>query len=400
MSKLTRYLYCEDEVKASLISSLLKRVGIQECYFWLSELYYTGTNVFNIIWEIYIDYYALMNPHLENYIIKKQIAWEKDKNEEHLCTILKNLYISQTNGSVFILRQLCLMDNLSPTQILKGRPKNWLVKYNKDFRELVYFIHSKNWINVCYQLVNLSNVKNKSFNEIFGIIYEYILNELSDIKKHVELLETIKKMWEEKICKELLQYILLIICLITFERETSEIIDVNEDVTENKEKHIYILPNKSDIDYFKKTNIVNDSMKPRNVLLNKRLYYIDSTIGCFNLERFTWENHCDFKDEMLNNWEYYASRTSLWKNRIEKLDIDYDIDNSKIIFENDSEAEEFYNKYNYEPDEQCKELQDCALLEIKKSHYKDWIKCNNLEFITSISKGIDSYIPHNMTLQL
>lgn len=396
MTKLTRYLYCEDEVKASLISSLLKRVGIQECYFWLSELYYTGTNIFNVIWEIYIDYYAIVNPHLENYIIKKQIAWENDKNEEHLCTILKNLYISQTNGSVFILKQLCLTDELSPTHILKGRPKNWLIKYNKDFRELVYFIHSKSWINVCYQIINLSNIKNKSFNEIFGIIYEYCLNELSDIKKHNDLLETIKKMWEEKICKDLLQYILLIICLITFARDTRN--DVDDDCTEIKEKHIYIIPNKSDIDYFKKTNTVNEIMKPRNVLLHKRLYYIDSTIGCFSLERFTWNNYIEFKTEMLNNWEFYASRCSLWKNRIEKYEIDYDIDNSKIIFKNISDEEEFYNKYNYEPDEQCKELQDCGLLEIKKSYCKDWIKGNNLEFITSINDNLD--IPDNMTLHL
>ena len=97
MVKLTRYLYCYDEVKCSLISSLLKRTGIQECYYWLSELYYTGSNVFDFIWEIYLDYYAVQNTHLEKYILKKQIACEMETNrsEEHLCCILKNLYFEK-----------------------------------------------------------------------------------------------------------------------------------------------------------------------------------------------------------------------------------------------------------------------------------------------------------------
>jgi hypothetical protein len=385
MVKLTRYLYCEDEVKASLISSLLKRVGIQECYYWLSELYYSGSNIFDIIWEIYIDYYALTTPHLEKYIIKKQAAWEKDKNEEHLCTIIKNLYISQANGSVFILRHMCLIDDISPSHILKGRPKNWLVKYNKDYRELIHFIHSNKWNDVCYQLINLTNNKNKSFNELFGIIYEYCLNELSDIKKHETLLETIKNMWDEKQTKNNLQYLILIICVIKSAQEIENITEEKED-----DKHIYVLPNKSDIEFFKKTNIVSETIKPRNVLLSKRLYYIDGSVGCFNLERFRWNNHEDFKSEMLLNWEYYATRTHIWDERIKKYHVKFDIDKRKITFEDEVEEDEFYEKYNYEPDEQCKELQECGLLEIKKAPLKDWIIGNKLEIDTSIMKELDS----------
>lgn len=380
MVKLTRYLYCEDEVKASLISSLLKRTGVQECYYWLSELYYTGTNVFDIIWEIYIDYYALENLHLESYIIKKQSSWEKDNNEEHLCTIIKNLYISQANATVFVLRQVCLSDDLSPSHILKGRPKNWLVKYNKEYRDLLYFFHVNNWNNVCYQLVNLIDVKNKSFNEVFGIIYEYCLNELSNLKQYDIILKTIKKIWEEKICKNYLHYLILILCFIKkICKEDKDKDKEGEQNTENEEKHLYVLPNKTDIDFFKKTNLVSETIKPRNVLLNKRLYYIDSTIGCFNLERFHWNNHDEFKNEMLINWEYYATLTNIWKKRVEKYKINFNTTERKIIFENESEEEDFFDKYNFEPDEQCKELQECAVLDLKRYFCKDWIIINKLE---------------------
>lgn len=398
--KLTRYLYSEDEVKASLISSLLKRVGVQECYYWLSELYYTGTDVFNFIWEIYIDYYATENQHLENYIYKKQIAWEKDKNEEHLCTIIKNLYISQPNASVFILRQICLREDMSPTHILKGRPKNWLVKYNKEYRELLYFFQTNNWYNVCYHLINLTACKNKSFNDIFGNLYEFCLNELSQIKYHDKLLETIKKKWEEKKCKNYLQYIIFIMCFIknTQKKYTNQLENEanqnNENNEETEEKHIYVLPNKSDVEFFKKTNIVSETIKPRHVLLNKRLYYIDSTIGCFNLERFTWDNHIDFKNEMLLKWEYYATRTPIWKERIERYKINFDIINKTVEFDDSNEEEDFFNKYNFELDEQCKELQECSLLELKRCYCKDWIYMNKL----SINADIAITIPNDMII--
>ena len=39
--RLTRFLYSVDEVKYSLITALLKKVDIDECYYWAFELYFS-----------------------------------------------------------------------------------------------------------------------------------------------------------------------------------------------------------------------------------------------------------------------------------------------------------------------------------------------------------------------
>ena len=38
----TRYLYNLDEVKLSFIEALLKKQNLDECYFWICELYDSG----------------------------------------------------------------------------------------------------------------------------------------------------------------------------------------------------------------------------------------------------------------------------------------------------------------------------------------------------------------------
>ena len=53
-----------------------------------------------------------------------------------------------------------------------------------------------------------------------------------------------------------------------------------------------------------------------------------------------------------DNWLYYASHSPLWASRIIEYGGMIDEENRKIIFENDDLEEEFYNKWNYEPDEQ------------------------------------------------
>ena len=42
---LTRFLYSQDEVILSLVTSLLKRDDLQESYYWAYELYYSGVDM-------------------------------------------------------------------------------------------------------------------------------------------------------------------------------------------------------------------------------------------------------------------------------------------------------------------------------------------------------------------
>ena len=75
MSKLalTRYLYIYDEVGFSFITALLKKQSINECYFWISELFLSGyeKESWELIWFIYYDFYYINNPQFIPFILKK-----------------------------------------------------------------------------------------------------------------------------------------------------------------------------------------------------------------------------------------------------------------------------------------------------------------------------------------
>ena len=63
--KLTRYLYNADEVKLTLIETLLNQ-KCEECYFWIYEYFKSGyvSESWQLIYKIYYDFYALKNPKL------------------------------------------------------------------------------------------------------------------------------------------------------------------------------------------------------------------------------------------------------------------------------------------------------------------------------------------------
>jgi hypothetical protein len=68
------------------------------------------------------------------------------------------------------------------------------------------------------------------------------------------------------------------------------------------------------------------------------------------------QNHIYF-----DNWLYHASFSPLWSERIYEYGGMIDEENEKIIFDTDDLEEEFYNKWNYDPDEQSLETHQKAM---------------------------------------
>jgi hypothetical protein len=101
------------------------------------------------------------------------------------------------------------------------------------------------------------------------------------------------------------------------------------------------------------------------------LYHISGDIGCFSLNRFKFEN---IKNEIRYHWDYHCTSSPIWKERLNKFK--YKIDDTKktLIFEDQDEEEEFYETFDYEFDEQSKELQDCIIPNIKNNTITNWIK--------------------------
>lgn len=82
----------------------------------------------------------------------------------------------------------------------------------------------------------------------------------------------------------------------------------------------------------------------------------------------------DILDASTMKWDYYASFSPLWKERIEQYNGRIDDDLNRIVFDDDDDQEEFYDQYGYEPDEQCLEILN------KITHVKPIVQMSLREF--------------------
>tara|TARA_B110000483_G_C18176222_1_gene535175 strand:- start:636 stop:1760 length:1125 start_codon:yes stop_codon:yes gene_type:complete len=354
MSKLalTRYLYIYDEVGFSFITALLKKQSIDECYFWISELFLSGyeKDSWELIWFIYYDFYYINNPQFIPFILKKHNNGEG--NLKDLMTVIKNLFKFPISSQVFVTRQYN-MNIKEITSVFRGKKPAWLVnsiptKYHALFR----YIDKK--LYHC-AVVSLPDTIDSELFDTLRIYFNLGEEQLNDIKTKFNnsYNNDIHKLWS-------------IICLLLF----------NPKYTDSKKKMFLGL---SDDDYQNVLKIHNEpiplnkhgEIQARKTLIHKCLYSINSLSSSFNLMR-------DQEDSISKcywyHWEYYAYKSPIWKNRFDKYDITIDDENKKIVFNDDDEIEDFYEQYGYEPDEQSCETQNKLFGFLPNNYWKKWIQ--------------------------
>ena len=107
----TRYLYVKDEVQMALLISLLNKSN--DALFWAYELFHSGFQIelLKLLWKIYYDFFATLNPSFEIYLNKKQTIYLSDlsKREKIIASIVNNLLIRDFNTDVFMMRKICEM---------------------------------------------------------------------------------------------------------------------------------------------------------------------------------------------------------------------------------------------------------------------------------------------------
>ena len=100
----------------------------------------------------------------------------------------------------------------------------------------------------------------------------------------------------------------------------------------------------------------------RKTLTFKRNYSINHLIGLFSLKR---NLHKDYKDIMRQQWEFYAFQSPIWQNRFNRFHAKPNMYSRQMDFINDDMLEEFYENYNYEPDEESLETQEKSIIDMK-----------------------------------
>ena len=122
----TRYLYVKDEVRLALLASILKKSD--DAIFWAYELYYSGFKheLFELLWNIYYDFFATLNPSFESYFLKKHGEWIIN-NEEYdtlVSSIVQSLLFRPFNTDVFMLRNICETFEISCNYIINDSKQN------------------------------------------------------------------------------------------------------------------------------------------------------------------------------------------------------------------------------------------------------------------------------------
>jgi len=376
MSKviLTRYLYIFDEVGMSLIYSILKGSCLDECYFWLSELYLSGlySESWQLLWFIYYDFYYILNPQFETFLHKKT----QEGDLKSLMAVTKNLFKFKSSSHVFITRQYHLHCKEDSNKTFRGPKPKWLlsipIKYHTLFRLLdkkLYHLASKmlpetvddelfQSIHSYFKLTDeyIENIKKQFYNTnrcestIVNGLNENILVHNDNSTKY-EYQNHIHKIWA-------------IICLLLFNPHhntaTKKIyIACSDDEVETLMKH-----HRESIPLNKYGN-----KQVYKTLEYKRLYSVNSLCSAFRLLR---DNVDDINTCYRIHWEYYAYSCPLWNERFNQYNITIDDDLKKIVFNDDDELEDFYSQFGYDPDEQSYETENKRIVTMPENNWKKW----------------------------
>ena len=319
---LTKYLYAEDEVKASLTNAILTSNNLDECYFWANELNHSKTNVSEFLWKLYYDFYFEFNPKFEIYMRKGK----------HYNTVIRNLFRFQPSDKVFLIRQHFLTYP-KHLKLYRGRPPKWCYQYEKKYHQCLIAADKLDYKTLAWYIFNSIDCQ---------LLFQQFV-------KYFQLSSGVYDYWEQCKYSDKRHFLLaIIIQLLTHPSniyETSKIILYKYDRT----KELEILPRKK--------------------LFYNRNYYIRNDIGCYQLSRDSIDN---LYDTLWYHWEYYCYNSPYWREIFNQFHGKPCHDSKKILFDNDDLLEDFYEKHGYEPDEQKKETQEKSLVPIPNISWKTW----------------------------
>lgn len=289
---LTRYLYEKSYIDYSLLLALLNRDS-NEALFWIYELYFSGFKkyAFSLVWKYYYMLYSPFFVCLERFLQKKTLEWLNNKDDY---TIIGTLVINLATREPCIDTYLMMLNTLEyPTSI-----KVWIDKLSLN----------DNYNDVLEEFVGYYNYNNYKSLKSFCITQKTSTIEFLD--------------------KNIIKYGYI-------SRILSGIFLMDEN--NRFDKKIFIVLKEKDCKIYKNKPFIK--LKSWKIPENECIYRIQIPYNKQSLP-------LDIYQDWINN----VYDTPIWKKRIEKY-CGY-IFNNKIIFDNEDDEENFYNMYNFEPDEQ------------------------------------------------
>ena len=312
----TRYLYIKEEVRLALLVSILNKSD--DAIFWAYELYYSGFKfeLLNLIWKIYYDFFATLNPTYESYLLKKykELILNDNENQEDkmFSSIIQDLLFRPFNSDIFMLRNICENFEID------------IIYHNESNIEHIEDVHN--------------NIMQWVVNEDLRSIAQWILNLNKDIKPVVIYnicLDVFEKEFSIINCKQKAKLEKEFVSVIKLNIDTnitllSKIIQlISKKVELKKGRSIYINVEPEDIILYE-TIIGSNEIKHYDILEKVYICGIDDLkhLSLFKLTR----NKYNLQEEYWYRWEYHASFSPLWSKRIKQFGGYLDHIKKKVIF--------------------------------------------------------------------
>ena len=337
----TQYLYIKEEVRLALLVSILNKSD--DAIFWAYELYYSGFKheLLNLIWRIYYDFFATLNPAYESYLLKKhkELLSNDQYNERIISSIINDLLFRPFNSDVFMLRNVC------ETFIIE-------IEYNEITETLKQWITNNDFRSIAQWVLNVN--KSIPLQEIYDICLD-----IFDIKVKGKLTKEFVSATKVDINNN----IILLAKIMTLFSRKAEL---------KKGKSIYINVEPEDV-------IIYEPITGSNDLKNHKILEIAYMCGIDDLKHLSLfkltRNKYNLQEKYWYNWEYHASFSPVWSKRIQQYKGYTDYNKQKVIFKEDPDDElmqEFYGLYGLEPDEQKIDVQNKSIQSIEKIHNWKW----------------------------
>ena len=294
--KLTRFLYNKMYVEYSLLLSLLKR-DQDEALFWSFELYFSGfkRETLLLLWKYYFTLYSAFYVSLEPFLQEQTNIWLDNQSDHKVIgTIVLNLVSREPCIDTY-----CMMHNMLPhIEIIRA--------YCED-------IQSSNEPLKCLNVLK-SYVKN---------------NDCFKGRGQKGILKVLKKTLQIDLLRSIAKYA----CI---SRLLSGLFLLDTDNKMDPKKFIYMDEERLE-QYMNDLPVIMKAWK----IPKKRCVYTVSIPP---------HNEAVDTNSFFHNWIFYTWETPVWRNRIQSYNGDKC--DTSIMFQDEDEEEEFFNYFNFEPDEQ------------------------------------------------
>jgi hypothetical protein len=357
----TRYLYLKDEVKLSLLVSILKKSD--DAIFWAYELYYSGfkTELFEFIWHIYYAFFATLNPSFEAYLLNKKNELLKD--DKLVSAIVQDLIIRPFNPDIFFLNIICKTFEIECKykdiiiDEFKNDMKSCMRNSSDLYEQLMLWIDTQDYRSIAQFILNDKNIKKNGLKTMFTneYIYGYAIDTFISTFPGLKLA---KKRLLKEFCSGDKSDLVLLAKIMT-------LFSLKENLVKGKNFYITISP--EDIVQYE-TILPTDDVRAYRILKTACICGIDDLkhLSLFKLERDTLASPANLLDLYNNKWLYHASFSPEWFDRIRSHRGYIDYVNQKVEFVDDDLQQAFFVKYGYEPDEQPTNVKEKSIMSIEK----------------------------------